>query len=92
MDKSGFYLMQDLIVLLLWNADKLAVIHLGVHCTVMLQLLHGRRNPKTITTLIVIDITNLNAIMDRNCKRLLIRRAHLGPKTSMYHIFKKNSI
>jgi len=43
------YLVQDLIVVLLWNADKLAVINLRMHCPIMCQLLHRWRNTKAIT-------------------------------------------
>ena len=48
-DNLVFYLVQNSAVLRLWNADKLAIINLCVHRSIMVQLLHCWRNPKTIT-------------------------------------------
>ena len=42
--------MQNSIVLILWNAQELAVIDLRVHYAVVVQFFHCRRNAKTATT------------------------------------------
>ena len=44
------HLVQDAVVVLLRDADKLAVISHGLHHPLVVQLLHGGRDPKTAHT------------------------------------------